>query len=38
VPDETNWPAPYDEAYAAPMREALKQILQAALQFAGAKS
>jgi formiminoglutamase len=38
VPDETNWPALYDEAYAAPMRGVLKDILAAALQFAGAKS
>jgi formiminoglutamase len=36
TPDETNWPAPYDEAYAAPMRDVLKNILQACIEFAGA--
>ncbi len=29
-----NWPAPYDEAIAAPMKTALRQILQACIRFA----
>jgi len=37
APDETNWPAQYDEAHAAPMRDVLKNILQACIEFAGAK-
>ena len=32
-----NWPAPYDPARAAPMREALTAILQACLTFAAEK-
>ncbi len=32
--DETNWPTPYDPAFAAPMRAALSDILQACLRFA----
>jgi formiminoglutamase len=36
--DETNWPTPYDEAYAAPMRDVLQKILNACIEFAGAKS
>ncbi len=31
---EENWPAPYDPAFAAPLRDTLKQILEACLQFA----
>ena len=34
--DEGHWPTPYDEARAAPMRDALAQILTACLNFAGA--
>ncbi|MDF2385967.1 N-formylglutamate deformylase [Nostoc ellipsosporum NOK] len=34
--DEGHWPTPYDEARAAPMRDALAQILTACLTFAGA--
>lgn len=34
--DEAHWPTPYDEARAAPMREALTHILTACLTFAGA--
>lgn len=32
--NEQNWPVPYDAAYAAPMRAALVNILQACLTFA----
>lgn len=35
---EGQWPTPYDEAYAAPMREALIQILKACLTFARSKA
>jgi N-formylglutamate deformylase len=31
---EAEWPTPYDPAYAAPMRAALKDILTACLDFA----
>jgi N-formylglutamate deformylase len=31
---ESQWPTPYDEAYAAPMREVLTQILKTCLTFA----
>jgi N-formylglutamate deformylase len=34
--DEAHWPTPYTEARAAPMRDALTQILIACLSFAGA--
>jgi N-formylglutamate deformylase len=30
---ETNWPTPYDEAFAAPMQQTLRQILQGCLDF-----
>jgi len=33
-PAPENWPAHYDPEFAAPMRETLKQILEACLQFA----
>lgn len=33
---EAGWPAPYDPAYAAPVREALERVLRACLAFAGA--
>lgn len=32
--DETNWPSPYDPAYAAPIRAVLKSILEDCLSFA----
>ncbi len=32
--DESNWPAPYDPIFAAPMRELLTRVLQACLNFA----
>lgn len=32
--DENNWPAPFDAARAAPMRELLRGVLRACLQFA----
>ena len=35
LPTPENWPAPYDPAYAAPMQQTLKRILQSALDFAG---
>ncbi len=35
---EGEWPAPYDEAYAAPMRDALRRVLDACLGFATAPS
>ncbi|MGF9759714.1 N-formylglutamate deformylase [Microvirga sp. 0TCS3.31] len=35
---EGEWPTPYDEAYAAPMRAALTLILQTCLTFAQAKA
>lgn len=31
---EANWPAPYDEAKAAPMRAALRNVLEACIKFA----
>ena len=31
-----NWPTPYDEAFAAPMRAALEKVLRACLEFAKA--
>lgn len=34
--DEGRWPTPYDETRAAPMRDAIAQILTACLNFAGA--
>ena len=34
TPDEANWPTPYDPDFAAPMRAALVDILQACLDFA----
>ena len=34
--DADNWPTPYDEAFAAPMREALQKVLSACLEFAEA--
>ena len=33
-PSEKNWPVPYDEARAAPMREILRAILQGCIRFA----
>ncbi|MDJ1159077.1 N-formylglutamate deformylase [Chelatococcus sp. SYSU_G07232] len=35
---EGDWPAPYDEAYAAPMRAALTRILEACIGFATTKA
>lgn len=35
---ENNWPAPYDEAYAATMRNLLHDILRACVQFADARN
>jgi N-formylglutamate deformylase len=35
---EDQWPTPYDETYAAPMREVLTQILKACLTFAQSKA
>jgi formiminoglutamase len=35
---EGDWPTPYDEAYAAPMRSALTLILQTCLTFAQSKA
>ncbi|PVE24918.1 N-formylglutamate deformylase [Microvirga sp. KLBC 81] len=35
---EGQWPTPYDEAYAAPMRAALTRILQTCLTFAHSKA
>jgi formiminoglutamase len=32
--DEANWPSPWDEAVAAPMRAVLQQVLRACLEFA----
>ena len=32
--DETNWPPPFDELYAAPIRAALGEVLRACVQFA----
>ena len=32
--DATSWPAPYDEAYAAPLGATLRRVLEAALAFA----
>jgi formiminoglutamase len=34
--DEANWPPPWDEAVAAPMRAVLQQVLGACLEFASA--
>ncbi len=34
VPDERNWPAPFDPAFAAPMIAILREILRACLAFA----
>jgi len=34
VPDETNWPPPFDAAFAAPLQETLRAILAACLDFA----
>jgi formiminoglutamase len=34
--DEANWPSPWDEAVAAPMRTVLQQVLGACLEFASA--
>jgi len=34
---QADWPAPYEEAHAAPMRDLLQQILRACLQFAAAR-
>ena len=31
--DETNWPPPYDPAFAAPMRDTLRRVLEACLRF-----
>jgi N-formylglutamate deformylase len=36
--DEGQWPTPYDESYAAPMRSALTLILQTCLTFAQSKA
>jgi len=36
MPDETNWPAPYDDAHATPLRDVLRKILETAIHFAGA--
>jgi formiminoglutamase len=35
---EADWPTPYDEAYAAPMRDLLQTILRACIQFAQARN
>jgi N-formylglutamate deformylase len=35
---EGQWPTPYDEAYAAPMRAALTRIIEACLRFATVKA
>ncbi|SCX92034.1 N-formylglutamate deformylase [Microvirga guangxiensis] len=35
---EGQWPSPYDESYAAPMREVLTRILKACLTFAHSKA
>ena len=35
MPTPENWPPPYDPAYAVPLQAVLRQILQAALDFAG---
>jgi formiminoglutamase len=32
--DESNWPPEYDASFAAPMRETLRRVLQACLEFA----
>jgi formiminoglutamase len=32
--DKTNWPPAYDDAYAAPMRDTLRRVLEACLTFA----
>jgi formiminoglutamase len=34
--DEANWPSPWDEAVAAPLRKVLQQVLGACLEFASA--
>jgi formiminoglutamase len=34
--DESNWPPPYDPAFAAPMRDTLRRVLEACLAFARA--
>ena len=34
IPDESNWPPPYDAAYAAPLAATLRQVLTACLEFA----
>src|SRR5262249_44436560 len=34
--DVANWPCPFDEAFAAPMRAVLQQILTACIDFAAA--
>ena len=36
--DETNWPPPFDDAYAAPMVAAISAILQACVRFAASNS
>jgi formiminoglutamase len=33
-PDEINWPPTYDDAFAAPMRDTLRRVLEACLDFA----
>lgn len=35
---EPDWPTPYDEAFARPMRDLLQQILRACMQFANARN
>jgi N-formylglutamate deformylase len=35
---EGQWPTPYDEDYAAPMRAALTRIIEACLRFATVKA
>jgi N-formylglutamate deformylase len=34
TPDETNWPPPFDPAYAAPLTGTLRRVLTACLEFA----
>lgn len=34
TPDESNWPPPYDDAYAAPLAATLRNVLTACLEFA----
>ncbi len=38
APDESNWPAPLDDALAAPLRVVLRDILDACITFAGGQT